>query len=148
MRLKQARGRWKNWITKLTLNEWTVLATVVVSLWFLLLAARQWRREWRNSFRLVLATLGLSGALLIGCLIASFRYQSEQPSVVIVPEAVVRRGPFDESPSAFTLRDGSEVAVLNRKDEWREIVDASKRTGWLQGRQLKSLKEPGLTLKK
>jgi uncharacterized protein YgiM (DUF1202 family) len=56
--------------------------------------------------------------------------------VVIVSEAVVRPGPFDESPSAFTLRDGAEVTVLGRKDTWLQITDASQRTGWLPGKNV------------
>ena len=143
-----SRDRWKNWITKLTLNEWVILASSVVSLWFLFLAARQWKRDWKNSFRGVLAVLGLVGAFLIVCLIAAFRFRPEQSSVVIVREAVVRRGPFDESPSAFTLRDGTEVTVLDKKDDWLRVADPSQRTGWLLGRQLMSLIEPGLPTKK
>ena len=143
-----SRDRWKNWITKLTLNEWAVFASLVVSLWFLFLAARQWKREWKNSFRVVNAVLGLSGALLILCLLAAFRYKSEQSFVCVVREAVVRLGPFDESPSAFTLRDGIEVTVLDKKDDWLQVSAPSQRTGWLQGRQLMSLNEPKLPTKK
>src|SRR5438874_2259009 len=53
---KQAQGpsfspnRWQRWLSKLTLNEWTLLATGSVWLWFLLLAALQWWPQWRNSF--------------------------------------------------------------------------------------------------
>ncbi len=137
-----SRDRWKNWVSKLTLNEWAILASSSVCLWFLFLAARQWKRDWRNSFRGMLAVLGLVGALVIVCLVVAFRYRAEQSSVVIVREAVVRRGPFDESPSAFTLRDGTEVTVLDKKDDWLQVADPAQRTGWLQGRQLISLNEP------
>lgn len=145
--ISATRDRWKNWITKLTLNEWSGLAGSVASLLFLFLSARQWKREWKNSFRGVIAAIGLMAALLIGCSIAAFHYTSEQSSVVIVSEAVIRRGPFDESPSAFTLRDGTEVTVLDKKDDWLQIADSSQRTGWLQGRQLMSLQQPGLPAK-
>jgi len=139
------RDRWKSLITKLSLNEWAVLATAAVSLCFLSLSARQWKREWRSSFRGAVAVLGLTGALLIVCLIAAYRYESEQISVVIVPEAVVRRGPFEESPSAFTVRDGAELTVLDKKDDWFQVADPAQRTGWMQGRQLMALNPPVLT---
>ena len=54
-----------------------------------------------------------------------------QYAVVIVPEAVVRRSPLEEAPSVFTLHDGAELLVLDRKDGWQEIADAAGHSGWL-----------------
>ena len=53
---------WRSWIERLTLNEWTVVTSVVVSVWFLLLAARQFRSEWKKSFR---GTLWLFGGACV-----------------------------------------------------------------------------------
>jgi uncharacterized protein YgiM (DUF1202 family) len=55
----------------------------------------------------------------------------EQSSIVIVPEAVVRRGPMDESQSAFTVHDGAELPVLARDGNWLQVIGASRQTGWL-----------------
>jgi len=135
--------RWESWIGKLTLNEWTVLTSIAVGLFFLLLAARQWRSKWRNSFRGTLWGLGIIGAFLLVCLTAAIRQEFfTKTAVVIVSEAVVRPGPFDESPSAFTLRDGAEVTVLGQKDNWLEITDSTQRTGWLPGKNVILLGNP------
>jgi len=55
---------------------------------------------------------------------------------VIVPEAVVRLGPLDESQSAFAVRDGSELLVLDQKGDWLEVSDAAKHIGWLPEKDL------------
>ncbi len=133
---------WEKWIKILTLNEWTILTSSVLSFWFLILAIRQWRAGWKNSFRGLSATLGFLALMLVVCLVSALHQQSMPISVVIVPEAVVRRGPWDESPSVFTLRDGTEVKVLDRKNEWLEIVDRSRRTGWLSEKQVMPLHVP------
>jgi hypothetical protein len=133
---------WENWLRRLTVNEWTVLTSVVFSLWFFVLAIRQWRDDWKNSFRGLVASLGILTMLLIVFLVVTIRQESTPFSGVIVPEAVVRLGTFEESPSAFTLHDGAEVKVLNRKDDWLQIEDQARRTGWMLEKQLMSLNAP------
>jgi SH3-like domain-containing protein len=53
-------------------------------------------------------------------------------AIVVAREVTARFGPLDESQSAFQLRDGAEVLVLDTKSEWIEIRDAEKRTGWIR----------------
>ena len=135
---------WTHWTAPLTVNEWTILAATVVSAWFLLLALRQWRAKWNKSFGRSLLVIGVVAGVLMVCLISAVRTELAQSSVVIVPEAVVRRGPFEESLSAFSLRNGAEVTVQDRNAEWLKILDGSQRTGWLPQRQL--LPVPGAKL--
>jgi len=40
--------------------------------------------------------------------------------------------PFDESPSAFTARDGAELRVLDHKDDWLQVTDGTRRVGWVK----------------
>ena len=58
-------------------------------------------------------------------------------------EAVVRQGPFEESPSKFPLRDGAEVAVFDEKDEWLAVRDAGRHEGWLRRSQVAFPTVPG-----
>jgi len=53
-------------------------------------------------------------------------------AIVTVSEASVRNGPFDESPSAFTARDGAELRVLDHKDDWLQVTDGTRRVGWVK----------------
>jgi uncharacterized protein YgiM (DUF1202 family) len=55
----------------------------------------------------------------------------EQSSIVIVPEAVARRGPMDESQSAFTVHDGAELTVQGRDGDWLQVTSAARQVGWL-----------------
>lgn len=125
-------SRWTRWVNRLTLNEWTVCASVSVALFFLLLTARQ------VSLAAVKATggwpiiLAAVSVWLLACLAWSADQRLwQKSSIVLVSEAVVRRGPMDESQSAFTAHDGAELLVLSQDGDWLQVSDAAKRIGWL-----------------
>jgi len=42
---------------------------------------------------------------------------------------------LDESQSAFTVRDGSELIVLDQKNDWLHVGDG-RRDGWLPQKQV------------
>jgi hypothetical protein len=76
-------------------------------------------------------------AIFCGCLAVVFHEaRSIQSAVVIAPEAIARHGPLDESMNAFTLHDGAEVRVLDRKDDWLLVTTDPRRTGWLRRNQV------------
>ncbi|MEP6663554.1 MAG: SH3 domain-containing protein, partial [Verrucomicrobiota bacterium] len=127
---------WQTALGKLTLDEWTIWTAAFLAVLFFILAMGEGRSGWKKSLRPMRIFLGLGSLFLALCLIFSWRIQTVPSAVVVVPEAVVRLGPFEESQSAFTLRDGAEVVLLARQNGWREMVDATKRTGWLPEKQL------------
>lgn len=146
---KNRQGVFAAVVKKLTLNEWTVLTFFAVTFWFAMLAIREWLPSWRNSFRGALIALGLAALLSGTCLVKAIFEQTVRHAVVVVPEAVIRRGPFQESQSIFTIRDGAEVEVINQKDDWVEIADNGRRTGWLPAAQTISVHgKPSRTLTK
>ena len=59
--------------------------------------------------------------------------------MVIAAEATARSGPFDEAQSAFTARDGAELSVLDRHDDWVQVADGAGKIGWLTGKQVEVL---------
>jgi tetratricopeptide (TPR) repeat protein len=125
-------NRWTRWAGRLTLNEWTVAAAVSVALFFFVLMARQTSPRFNKSAGGLTLTLAVVSLWLLACLALSIDQRLvEETSIVIVPEAVVRRGPMDESQSAFTVHDGAELAVLARDGEWLQVSGASRQTGWL-----------------
>jgi tetratricopeptide (TPR) repeat protein len=125
-------SRWTRWTALLTLNEWTGLASAFVALYFVVLTARQIWPAWKKSSAGLAAGLAAAGAGWLVCLGLALdaRFGAES-SVVIVPEAVVRRSPLEESPSVFTARDGAELLVLDSKDGWLEVADAASHSGWV-----------------
>jgi len=83
-------SRWTRWLRTLTLNEWSVAASVTLAVFFLLLAARQIWPNAKKVFSGYTAALGMGCGLLIGSLLFAAEDQlGTQASVVIVPEAVV-----------------------------------------------------------
>ncbi|HWI58183.1 MAG TPA: SH3 domain-containing protein, partial [Bacillota bacterium] len=67
---------------------------------------------------------------------ALFQTRGTRTAVVIAREAVVRRGPLDESQIAFTVRDGAELRILDQKDDWLQVSTDLRRTGWLRRDQV------------
>ena len=132
-------GRWTRWAALLTLNEWTGLASAFIALFFTVLTARQIWPAWKKSGAGLTAALAVACAgWLVGLGLALDARFGAQSSVVIVPEAVVRRSPLEEAPSVFTAHDGAELLVLDRKDGWLEIADAAGHSGWLPQNEVQS----------
>jgi tetratricopeptide (TPR) repeat protein len=139
---------WQRALRSLTLNEWTMLASVSLWIWFLLLALREFKPALRKVLSGYTATAGLGALLLAGCLAGAAALQfNTRPAVVIVSEAIARTGPLEEAKVLHQLRDGTEVVVLDEKEitvgekkqTWLQVRDGARRTGWVKGDQLSVL---------
>lgn len=128
---------WQRWLGKLSLSEWTWLAAAALWLWFAALTLGQWRPAWRPALRNYTFALGAATVLLGACFGAALhegRYNLA--AIVVAREAVVRQGPLEEAPSLFTARDGAELEVLDRKDEWLQVSADARRVGWIHRQQV------------
>ena len=124
--------RWERLVNTLTVNELALVTASLVWLWLLLLAAGQYRPEWGRSLRSFRTAAGiLAVAAIAWSMLVGQTRLGASAAVVTAREAVVRYGPFDEAQSSYTLRDGTELTVLDRKDNWLQVEDGSRRTGWL-----------------
>ena len=83
---------------------------------------------------LVWALLTACAALCLG--VEACGRLSTRSAVVTTAEAVVRYGPLDESQSAFVLRDGAELIILDEKEGWLQVGDARGRSGWVKRDQV------------
>lgn len=117
----------------LTLNEWAGLGTAALWVTFLLLAWRQIRPSLATTLRNWTLLTGAT-TLVLGIAVALAFLQNPGRATVIVSarETSVRTGPFDESPSAFTANDGAELRLLDRKDDWLQVTDGTRRIGWMK----------------
>jgi len=139
----RAADRWRRWVHRLTLNEWTAVTVAALWLWFGLLVAGQCRPGFKRSSRGYTAITGATVLLLgIGLGLAFYDRFHTLWAVVVTPEAVVRYGPLEESQGHYKLRDGAEVIVTDRQNNWLEVVDSVGRKGWLRRDQVVSLREP------
>lgn len=128
---------WQRGVQRLTLNEWTILAAAALWIWFLLLALGRLRPSWSDPMRKPAIFVGATFAVFAICLALAWNYRfGVHWAVVITPEAVVRNGPLDESPTYFVVRDGAELQVLDSKADWLQVTDATRRTGWLRRQQV------------
>ncbi|MBI3876175.1 MAG: tetratricopeptide repeat protein [Verrucomicrobia bacterium] len=128
---------WQRALDLLSLNEWAALATIAFWIVFALLALRQWRPQWRTSLRSLTASSTAVLCVFAACLAASVTLRYGRPTAVVTAtEVVVRYGPLDESKTFFTLRDGAEVRVIGRKDDWIQVLDTSQRAGWVKRAQV------------
>jgi tetratricopeptide (TPR) repeat protein len=134
------QSRWQNAPGVLTLNEWTLLVTVAFWLTFILLVARQIRPAWQTRLRGLTFTVAtitfLSGAVLG---LQAANHFSKATAVVVADNVTARSGPFDDAQSAFTARDGAELAVLDRRDDWVQVADGAGKSGWLPAKQVEIL---------
>jgi tetratricopeptide (TPR) repeat protein len=117
----------------LSLNEWTGLTAGGLWFTFLALAAIQIRPALRPSLRSL--TLALGGAtLLLGIATITAKTQNSTRDVAVVSarDVIIRNGPLSESQTSFTANDGAELRILDRKDDWLQVTDGTRRVGWLK----------------
>jgi tetratricopeptide (TPR) repeat protein len=133
-------SRWQNWLGALTLNESAGMTAVLFWLTLALLVARQLRPalvpKLKNATRILVALTLFSGTVLG---LQAAEHFSKSTAVVIESQATARSGPFDEAQNAFTTRDGAELRVLDRHDDWIQATDASGKIGWLPAKQVEIL---------
>ena len=131
--------RAQRWLGRLTLNEWTWLAGVVVWVWFALLTVPQLQPKLKPALKCWVLATGLAAAGLCACLgTAWYGNAHARSAIVIIREATVRTSPLEESQPAFTVRDGAELRVLDQKDEWLQVTVDSGRIGWVRKDQVVS----------
>jgi tetratricopeptide (TPR) repeat protein len=128
-------GIWQRYIELLSINEWTALTVAAFWVFFALLAVAQWRpdrslRVWFLVSALAIVVPGIS----LACALNTDYFNTT--AIVVTGEAEVRNGPLDESQTAFKVRDGAELNVLDRKDDWLQVLDASQRVGWVRQSQV------------
>ena len=122
----------EGWVRRLTLNEWTILTSAAVWVFFGLLIGTQVRPDLGRVFRPYVALSALAAVLfavaLVYCL---YEQERVKMAIVTVADALVRQRPLDGSPNAFTVHDGAEMRILDRRDNWLQVSPDSSRIGWI-----------------
>jgi tetratricopeptide (TPR) repeat protein len=131
---------WQKWFGTLTLNEGGVLTAVLFWLMCALLVARQIRPALVPKLKgvtRILVVLTLCSASILA--VQTANHFSAATAVVIADNVTARSGPFDDAQSAFTVRDGAELSVLDRHDDWVQVADGAGKTGWVSKKQVEVL---------
>lgn len=127
---------WQKWVGSLTLNEGALLTAGFFWALFALLALRQIKPaltpKLRTATRLAAMLTLFSGAILG---LQAANHFNTSVAVVTSANATARSGPFDDAQSVFTARDGAELKVLQRHDDWVQVVNSAGKIGWLSQKQ-------------
>jgi len=132
-------SRWSTALGSLSLQEWTVLATVTFWLTFGLLTAAQLRPALAGRLKSLTWTAALLTLVSGTALGVQAAAHFSRGTAVVTATQPARTGPFADAQAAFTPRDGSELSVLDRQElsvqdrqeTWVQVRDANGRTGWL-----------------
>ena len=133
-------SRWLGWLGFFSFDEWTIFTAAAFWLTFILLAAKQIRPALAARLKNVLLVFaGLTiflGAML--CVQAANHF-FPQTAVVVEAQVTARSGPFDDAQTAFAARDGAELRVLERHDDWIQVANGAGKIGWLNKKQIEIL---------
>ncbi len=128
---------WERWLATLSLSEWSWLAAAAIWCVFGLLTAQQIRPALAPVLRAWLFSSTIMAVLLCTCLGLTWTHWTKQEiAIVATQEASIRTSPFDESPGAFTANDGAELRVIDRKNNWLQVTDGSRQSGWVKSEQV------------
>jgi tetratricopeptide (TPR) repeat protein len=133
-------SQWQKWVGSLSLNEGAVLTAILFWMMFALLVARQIRPalapKLQSLMRFVVVLTIFSGAVLA---LQAANHFNSAVAVVSAAEVTARSGPFDDAQSVFTARDGAELQVLDRHDDWVQVSNGAGKIGWLNKKQAEVL---------
>jgi hypothetical protein len=108
------------------------LSIVVWSVWTfsaLMLAlyiSRRTRTWWLRGTVLLLLVIAASGAILL-----AIRHQTEASDAIVMTTTVTRTGPALDYLSLSEIIAGSEINILQTKDNWVQFVAQDGSFGWL-----------------
>jgi tetratricopeptide (TPR) repeat protein len=133
----QPPTRSQQWLTQLTLNEWTAAAASFGWVWLILLTIPQWKPALKPALRNYALSAGLLTLLFaLGTGLAYAEHRPGSLAIVTVGEAAIHNAPLDESPTPFSLHNGAELRVLDQKDDWLQVTTDPTRIGWLRRNQV------------
>jgi tetratricopeptide (TPR) repeat protein len=131
---------WQKWVGALTLNEGAILTAAFFWTMLAFLALRQINPaltpKLRTATRLAVALTVFSGAILG---LQAANHFNSSVAVVTATDATARSGPFDEAQNVFSARDGAELKVLDRHDDWVQVANSAGKIGWLSRKQAEIL---------
>ena len=132
----------KNWLQKLSYNQWSVVVVLfsfLGSLLFLLFYFAD--SPSRKRFYFITSTLSFI-LLLFSFFITYNQYsfaKNNKTAIVFVEKTAVRNGPTLNSEEIFTLHEGTKVVVLDSVDNWKKIKLADGKLGWIISSEIKEL---------
>lgn len=130
-------GFLRSWTTWFSLNEWSILAAVAWWGWLGILVTHQLKPEMKSRLARLQRLLLMAALIAVAGLgIRLYFDRVINSAIIIVKEAPVKYGPLEESRVFYTLQDGAEITAIDRQNQWVQIRDNQKRTGWVHSDQV------------
>ena len=117
---------------KLTLNEWASLSAIAFWAWLILLSLRELKPALRTALTRHSLMTGLLTLALSGCTVADYAVNHFSKSAVVIRETQAKAGPLEDSQNTFTAKDGTELTVLDEREDWLQVSDPRNRLGWIK----------------
>jgi tetratricopeptide (TPR) repeat protein len=121
---------WSHVVRYFTANELSVTAALLFWTSLALLILTRWRPSFRPALRGYLSVSTILLLISVTLLIPALFH--DQVAIAIQSQVPVHLGPLAESQAAFTVPDGTELRIENRRDHWLQVSDRSNRTGWIE----------------
>jgi tetratricopeptide (TPR) repeat protein len=119
------------WSTRLSHNDRHLAAGILCLATTVLLAVSiRWQRP---AFRQLALIPAVAWLFFVATSILAFRQSAADAAVVTVPEVIARAADSINAPSRFSqpLPAGTEVDVVERRDEWLQVQLADARDAWI-----------------
>lgn len=121
----------QKWIRKLSIEEWTLITSLSVSLFLITLGIRQLNSSLVKNKLWIKIFASISSLLVLLTAISTTDYFGNKQAFVIQKEATVHSNPVEQSPELFKVTDGMELIVLGRTREFINIQSSIGSTGWI-----------------
>jgi len=132
----------KNYLQKLSYNQWAVVV-IVFSVLASLLLLLFYFADVPSRKRFYFATSIFSFILLVTSLFITYNQynfsKKNKVAIVFAEKTAVRNAPTLNSEEVFTLHEGTKVIVLDAIDNWKKIKLADGKLGWIISAEIKEL---------
>jgi len=131
-----------NYIQKFSYNQWAKFA-IGFSILFAILFLLFFFANASNKKRVYFLTSVISFVFLsITTTISYNQYnkaQNKKYGIIFAPKVVVKNAPTINSDEVFTLHEGTKITILDAVDNWKKIILADGKIGWISAENLKEL---------
>jgi tetratricopeptide (TPR) repeat protein len=131
-----------NYIQKFSYNQWAKFA-ISFSILFAVLFLLFFFASASSKKRIYFLTSVISFVFLISTTTISYnqynKVQNKKYGIIFATKVVVKNAPTINSDEVFTLHEGTKITILDAVDNWKKIILADGKIGWILSEYLKEL---------
>ena len=121
----------QQWLRKISLNEWTLIASFFATILLILLTLRQVKKINGPSVLWAQVTGGITFITILLLIMAVADYSGNNRVFAVRDGVIVRSNPVEQSPELFQATDGMEFVVIESNGAFLNVRSGSGTTGWI-----------------